>query len=290
MGGSMALDLKAKKIADKIYGFDANQEHQKVALKLGLVDEIIEFDGLGKLDLVIVAIPVDAMISFLPKLLDQLVDTIPGQILDQTSGPCVVIDMGSTKENICEVLRSHPRRKQFVAAHPMAGTEHSGPLAAVPDLFARKTAVICEQELSDPRATGLVTQIFHRLQMRIIHMSAKDHDLHVAYVSHLSHISSFVLAATVLEKEKNHSTIFDLAGGGFESTVRLAKSSPAMWGPIFAQNKKNVLASVDAYMDQLQIFRKALSEGSWQDVHDYINDTNRIRGILDIIKVAGHKS
>src|SRR5215213_8466478 len=240
IGGSFALALKDKGIAKRIIGVDANEEHQQKALSLGLVDEIVELDdAIATSDLIVLAIPVDALKNLLPHVLDK-------------TGKQVVIDVGSTKHGILEAVKDHPKRKNFVATHPMWGTEYSGPEAAVHGAFADKATVICDKEDSDPEAVQLVENIYRQMGMHLMYMNGDDHDVHVAYVSHISHITSFALANTVLEKEREEDAIFELASGGFESTVRLAKSNPLTWASIFMQNKDNVLDVLNEHISQLR--------------------------------------
>ena len=229
MGGSLALSLKSNSFSRKIIGVESNTANAALALKLGIADEICSLhDAVLKADLVIIAVPVDVALVVLPEVLDIAKDQ-------------VVIDVGSTKEQIVKIASAHPNRKRFVATHPIWGTEYSGPKAAVAGAFKGKVTVICNKEDSDDNALQVVEKMYDSLGMSKIYMDAVSHDLHAAYVSHISHITSFALALSVLEKEKEEDNIFQLAGGGFESTVRLAKSSPDMWIPIFKQNRSNIL-------------------------------------------------
>lgn len=272
IGGSLALDLRERGFSDKITGIDHLEKHQKEALSLGLVDLIQELpQALEKADLVILSVPVDVIERILP------------QILDLISSQTTVVDMGSTKKRIADAIVHHSKRKQFVASHPMAGTENSGPSSAIRGLFDHKTTVICDAEKSDSFHHDRVIEMYKALKMRIIEMSSDEHDVHAAYVSHLSHISSFVLANTVLSKEKNTRTVFDMAGGGFESTVRLAKSSPAMWNPIFYQNKENVLLALDSYIEQMGLFRESLLNSNEKKTRDLMINANQIRKVLESI-------
>ena len=225
IGGSLVLDIKSKYSEAKIFGIDANENHLEKALELGVIDENSSFDALEIADIVIVSIPVDVQLEIIPKVLEEINDN------------CLLIDVGSTKEQICKMLEKHPKRRNYLATHPIAGTEFSGPTAAHLGLFNQKTNIICEVEKTAFKLQEKALEIFSKLGMRIRYMDAKSHDKHIAYVSHLSHISSFMLGKTVIEKEKNERDIFDMAGSGFASTVRLAKSSPAMWTPIFEQNE-----------------------------------------------------
>ncbi len=269
IGGSLALELKKRKFASTIIGVDNDLNHCQQAINLGLVDRVEALETAIKgADLIVLAIPVNAIIQLLPSLLTM--------IESQT----VVTDMGSTKQQIIESVEKHPNRAQFVAAHPMAGTEKSGPEAAIYNLYDHKVAIICDQNHSAPNAVILVEQLFDCLNMRRLYMGAAEHDMHAAYVSHISHISSFVLAQTVLEKEKSTATIFDLASGGFESTVRLAKSSPEMWADIFQQNSTNVIEVLDTYITQLNDFRNKIAEGDFQQLKSNMAYANTIKKIL----------
>lgn len=268
IGGSFALDLKALKPEVVVYGIDHNEAHLSTALESGLIDKKAILNDIKNADLVILAIPVNATLKLLPTLLD----LIPKQ--------GIVVDMGSTKEAICKVVDDHPKRSQFLANHPIAGTEFSGPTAAHVGLFKNKTNIICDIEKTDEKRSKEVISIFESIGMRIRHMSAKDHDKHIAYVSHLSHISSFMLGKTVIDKEKNESNIFDMAGSGFESTVRLAKSSPEMWTPIFEQNKTNVIETLDEYIQNLKHFKKLMESEDFEAIRNEMKNTNYIKTIL----------
>tara|TARA_B100001173_G_scaffold16422_2_gene13313 strand:- start:2449 stop:3312 length:864 start_codon:yes stop_codon:yes gene_type:complete len=268
MGGSFALDFKSIYPKSKIYGLDISNENQNRAIDLGLVDELIEFEKLSMLDVVLVSIPVDKSLIVLPK------------VLDLVNRETLVFDVGSTKNPICKVLANHPKRGNFLPVHPMAGTEFSGPNAAVKGLYINKTNIICEMEKTDREIYKIALKIFTKLNMNIIHMDTKSHDMHVAYVSHLSHISSFMLGKTVIEKEKNEKNIFDLAGSGFESTVRLAKSSPETWTPIFLQNKKNLVLAIEEYIYNLNDLKEIIKEDNHLRLSEILNNTNRIKEIL----------
>ncbi|WP_282630067.1 prephenate dehydrogenase [Empedobacter sedimenti] len=270
IGGSFALALKKVGVAEKIIGVDQNIEHQIQALELGIVDEIAPLgEALSQSDLVVIAVPINTIQKVLPEILDQ--------INDKT----IVMDMGSTKAGICKKVANHPKRKQFVATHPIAGTENSGPKAAFPELFLNKVAILCDIEESEKEAVKKVRKIYQSLWMNVKTMTSEAHDAHIAYVSHLSHITSFALGQTVLEEEKNEDAIFDMAGSGFESTVRLAKSSPDMWTPILIQNRENLLNAIDAYQTQISKIRKMIEEKDAEDIHQYLKNTNDIRRILN---------
>lgn len=270
IGGSLALSLRQHGLAQRLIGVEASEAHARRALQLGLVDEI-EVDltaAVRRADLIVVAVPMDAMVTVLPP------------VLDATAAHQVVIDVGSTKQALLAAVAQHPNRGRFVAVHPMAGTEHSGPEAAINGLFEGKTVVLCDTANSNPDAVRTVEQLFQALPMRLLYLDGADHDLHTAYVSHISHITSFALALTVLEKEKEEQRIFDLASGGFESTVRLAKSSPATWVPIFRQNRLNVLDVLDEHLHQLQHLRQLLAQEDYQGLTEQIQLANHIRKIL----------
>lgn len=268
IGGSMAIDLKKRKFADRVVGVESEQLHAAVAKEMGLVDDLVNLeDCIAESDIIVVATPVSAAIRLIPQILDKVDKQI-------------VTDVCSTKEKINEMVHYHPNRKNFVAAHPMAGTEYSGPWAALSGLFDGRAGIICNAEDSDIRAVELVKSMYDCLNMRMIYMRAAHHDVHTAYVSHISHISSFALALTVLEKEKNEKNIFDLASGGFSSTVRLAKSNADMWAPIFSQNKENVLTVLDTYIEKLQEFKKHISDYDEQGVRELIYKANKIKRII----------
>lgn len=268
IGGSFVKDIKSSMPEAKVFGIDANPEHLEEAQALNLIEYKATYDDLNQADFVFVSIPVNATIEELPKILDAVNDD------------CVVCDAGSTKELICNVLADHPKRRNFLACHPIAGTEFSGPSAAINGLYNGKTNIICEVEKTAFKLQEKALEIFQLLGMRIRYMNPKAHDKHIAYVSHLSHISSFMLGKTVIEKEKNERDIFDMAGSGFESTVRLAKSSPAMWTPIFEQNKENVIETLNEYIQNLLEFRELLEEDDFEGIYNEMNNTNKIKSIL----------
>ena len=268
MGGSFALDVKSVISNSIIYGIDSSNLNLGNALKLGLIDEAISYDDLFKMDLVLIAVPVSHSLIVIPMVLDKINDD------------ALVFDVGSTKETICEVLKNHPKRSNFLAAHPMAGTEFSGPKAAHKGLYLGKTNILCEFEKTNLKLREFALDIFDKLNMQIIYMDPKSHDVHIAYVSHLSHISSFMLGKTVIEKEKNEKNIFDLAGSGFESTVRLAKSLPETWTPIFLQNKNNLIIAIEEYVSNLNDLKKIIEKNDEQKLSSILNDTNRIKEIL----------
>jgi prephenate dehydrogenase len=268
IGGSMAISLKENGFADHIIGVDANSESLDKALRRRIIDDACELEvGLAKADLVIVATPVDVALALLPQILPQIKNQ-------------VVIDVGSTKQRLLDLVDSLPNRPQFVATHPMAGTEHSGIEAAIPGLFDGKYTVICEGEKSNPSAVALVEKLYRSMNMKIARLNGQEHDMHTAYVSHISHISSFALALTVLEKERDEQAIFELASSGFASTVRLAKSSPEMWTPIFRQNRDNVLDVLDEHISVLSRFRSLLIKKDFEAINQLMVEANGIRKIL----------
>jgi len=264
----MAKDIKRLNPNSKIYGVDTNASHLEEALELDLIDVKSSYDDLNLANIVIVSIPVDAMVKELPAILEEVNDD------------CVVIDAGSTKAALCHSLENHPKRRNFLASHPIAGTEFSGPSAALDGLYQGKTNIICEVEKTAFKLQEKALELFQQLGMRIRYMNPKAHDKHIAYVSHLSHISSFMLGKTVIDKEQNERDIFDMAGSGFESTVRLAKSSPAMWTPIFEQNKENVVETLEEYIQNLEDFKQLLLEEDYKGIYNEMNNTNKIKEIL----------
>ena len=268
IGGSFAKDIHRLWPEARIYGVDSSDTHLQQAEELGLIHEKATYADLKEMDMVLVTIPVNALVEELPK------------ILDASGEETVVIDAGSTKSLICEVVENHPKRRNFLACHPIAGTEFSGPSAAIEGLYEGKTNIICEVEKTAFKLQEKALELFQSMGMRIRYMNPVAHDKHIAYVSHLSHISSFMLGKTVIEKEKNERDIFDMAGSGFESTVRLAKSSPDMWTPIFEQNKDNVVETLEEYIQNLEQFKQLLLDGDFENVYNEMNNTNRIKQIL----------
>ena len=269
IGGSFALALRAKGIATEVVGVEANPLHAAKALELGIADSILPLaEAIEGSELIAIAVPVDAIPQLAVKILNRVTEHQ------------IVIDMGSTKEELCEMISLHPMRHRFVATHPMWGTEYSGPEAATADSFAGRNVVICEKNLSAAEAVERVESIYRELGMGILEMDAEQHDLHAAYVSHISHITSFILSTTVLEKEREEEAIFNLAGGGFDSTARLAKSSAETWIPIFKQNKYNVLDVLREYIHQLNLFRKALERDDYKEIEQIILRANQIKRVL----------
>ena len=270
IGGSLGLSLKNDN--QKIYGYDSNANHNKQALKLKLVDEIIDIEEMLQVcDIIVVSTPTKVSINIIKGLLDNVKEHQ------------VIIDMGSTKSKICAALKGHKNRMNFVAAHPIAGTENSGPeaaIAAIDDLFLNKKLVLCDKDDSDNNALTSAIELFTSLNCSIVFMEAKEHDKHLAYISHLSHICSFALGLTVLNIEKDEQNIFNLAGSGFSSTARLAKSSPKMWESIVMQNKENLLPAIDSYIDELTKLKKNIEEGNSADLLNSMQKANEIRKII----------
>ncbi len=274
IGGSMAIDLRKAGLATHVTGVDLNPSHARRALEIGFVDELLpEDEAIAKADLIVLSIPVNSMTALLPV------------ILDSVSEKVVVLDCGSTKFKVCQAVRHHPNRKQFVASHPLAGTENSGPDAAFAGLFQGKTNIICDRDLSSDHSLEIAFRIFEALEMKTIFMEADEHDKHVAYVSHLSHVSSFLLGQTVLDIEKDEKNIFNLASTGFASTVRLAKSSPDMWAPIFEQNVEYLGPALLEYIMHLQKFHYHLMKRDTKELHRILSSANEIRRVLEGIEL-----
>jgi prephenate dehydrogenase len=269
ISGSFSLALKERGLVKNVIGVSRTAASIEKALELGLIDETLPLEeAVKKSGLIYVAIPVDATVPVMGRIMDLLTE---GQI---------VADAGSTKHVLCESLAQHPMRRRFVATHPMWGTEYSGPEAAVRDAFTGRACVICEKEKSDPDAVATMETIYKQLGMHMVYMDAESHDIHAAYISHISHITSFALANTVLEKEKEENAIFELAGGGFESTVRLAKSNPAMWLPIFKQNREHVLDVLNEHIAQLRKFKSCLEKENYEYLEELMENANKISKIL----------
>ena len=271
IGGSLMIDLRKRGFTDKIIGVDSNLQHRNIAQLCGLVDETDDLENaVDRSDLIILSTPVDANCEMLPRILDRINGTAK-----------VVTDMGSTKGRIARVSAGHPNRGRYVALHPMAGTEFSGPLAAIGRLFDYKTAIICDPELSDKDALRIIEKMLDVLNMRKVYMNSSDHDVHVAYVSHISHITSFSLALSVLDKEREEQNILTLAGGGFESTVRLAKSNGDTWAPIFLENSHYIIEVMDNYIEKMNLFRKMIAENDKDGLMALMEEANKIRKILN---------
>ncbi len=273
IGGSMAIDLKRRGFADKVIGVESEPVNASAAKNIGLVDEVVGFDEcIDRSDLVVISVPVGTAVKMLPQVLDRF-----AQIENCKK---IVIDVCSTKEDLAKVTHYHPMPASYVATHPMAGTEYSGPWAAMPGLFDGRACIICNSEESSPRAVKIVEDCYAALNMRVTYMNASNHDVHTAYVSHISHVTSFALALTVLDKEKDEQHILDLPPGGFSSTVRLAKSSADMWVPILTQNRDNVLRAVDTYIEKMKDFRDAIADYDEERIRQLIESANSIKRII----------
>ena len=270
IGGSMALDLRKRGFADRVYGVENVELNAEAALRLGLADEIAGLEAcVAASDVVVLAIPVGDAAALLPGVLDLVAGTSK-----------VVLDVCSIKEVMCLAAAGHPARGRYVATHPMAGTEYSGPWAAMPGLFDGRACIFCDTADSDPDAVELAGRLYDTLNMRVSSIRSAAHDMHVAYVSHISHVTSFALALTVLDKEKDEKHIFDLASGGFSSTVRLAKSSADMWVPILSRNRGNVLQVIDTYIEKMQKLRDSIAASDEAAIRELIEDANRIKRII----------
>lgn len=268
IGGSLAIQLHEKKLSSRLIGVEADPDHAKQAVELELVDETLSLEeAIAASEIIILAIPVDKLVEMLPSVMDKIDNQ-------------VVIDLGSTKSQLIDAIKSHPKRGRYVATHPMWGTEYSGPQAAVRGAFENKAVIICNAGESDADALDWVKGMYKKIGMHLLEMEAKAHDLHAAYVSHISHITSFALANTVLQKEKEDNAIFELASAGFESTVRLAKSNPAMWVPIFMQNKENVLDVLKEHIAQLTRFKESIEKDDNEYLMRLIEEANKIRRII----------
>jgi prephenate dehydrogenase len=268
IGGSLALRLRNEKLASLIIGVDSNLENALYAKAHGIVDEVLSLEeAVPRVDVIVMAIPVDQVVSVLPAVLDKVSHQI-------------IFDVGSTKKSILDAVKEHPQRGRFVATHPMWGTEKKGPSAVVNEAFKNKALAICEQENTDQDVLEWVQMMYEQLGMRILYMDAQEHDLHAAYISHISHITSFALANTVLEKEKEDTAIFNLASAGFESTVRLAKSNPAMWAPIFLHNKAQVLNVLEEHIHQLKKFQQAIQDSNEKELFVLMEQANQIKRII----------
>lgn len=268
IGGSLALRLHEKKLSTRILGVDNNPDHARLALERELVDEMVSLErALDEAEVLVLAIPVDQARQLLPSILDKI---------DQH----ILLDLGSTKSQLIEAVRTHPRRGRYVATHPMWGTEYSGPAAARADAYANKAVVLCNTNETDADALEWTKNMYQKIGMHLLEMEAASHDLHAAYVSHISHITSFALANTVLAKEQEDQAIFEMASAGFESTVRLAKSNPAMWVPIFLQNRENVLDVLEEHIEQLQRFRELIRNEDEEGLRQLMDQANGIKRIL----------
>ncbi|MEQ9164968.1 MAG: prephenate dehydrogenase [Fulvivirga sp.] len=279
IGGSMALDLKKRRLATTVLGVDKNSIHLAKALEVGIIDEAKSLEeAVPSSDLIILAIPVDHA----PEVLTAVLDNIKPE--------ATVIDVGSIKQNICSAVANHKNRSQFVACHPIAGTEFSGPDAAHYYLFDGKVNIICDADHSSASSLTTAEKVFETLKMKTIKMDAAEHDRHIAYVSHLSHITSFTLGLTVLDIEKDEKSIFNMAGSGFASTVRLANSSANMWAPIFHENKENLVTAIDAYVGKLNALKQMIQQDELHKTHEHIASANEIKRILDGIELKGQEA
>lgn len=273
IGGSMAIDLKRRGFADTILGVENDPVNAAAAEKMGLADEIVPFEeSISRADIIVISVPVGTAVRMLPQILDQF--------QKEGANNKIVIDTCSTKSQIVRCVHYHPYRSSYVSTHPMAGTEYSGPWAAMPNLFDGRACIFANTEESDPKAVKTIEALYDVLNMRPIYMNADNHDVHTAYVSHISHVTSFALALTVLDKEKDEKHIFDLASGGFSSTVRLAKSNADMWVPILTQNSDNVLQVIDTYIDKMKEFRDAIADLDGDKIRALIEEANKIKRIL----------
>ncbi|MCR5244788.1 MAG: prephenate dehydrogenase [Bacteroidales bacterium] len=273
IGGSMAIDLRRRGFAERVLGVESDPVAASAAMKIGLADEVVDYERcIRESDIVVVAVPVGTAVRMVGDILDRF--------RDDGSKDKIVIDTCSTKEQITLATRYHACRGQFVSTHPMAGTEYSGPWAAMPGLFDGRACIFADSAESSPKALKTIEDLYGVLNMRPIYMDASSHDVHTAYVSHISHVTSFALALTVLDKEKDEKHIFDLASGGFSSTVRLAKSNADMWVPILSQNRDNVLRVIDTYIEKMGLFRKAIADFDEDGIRSLIEEANRIKKII----------
>ncbi len=277
IGGSLSIQAKKHFPNSKIFGFDLSKKNLDRALKLGLIDTNLKSNEIKGLDLILVTVPVNSVISIVFDLFDQI------------HKDSLIIDFSSTKKEICDALSNHPKRDQFLATHPIAGTEFSGPDSALENLFYNKVQILCETNKTRKSLLDFAIKWFSKIGMKIQEIDPIEHDLQVAYVSHLSHISSFMLGKTVIERSKNKTTILNLAGSGFESTVRLAKSSPDMWVPIFKQNRLNIIEILSQYIDNLNRFKNLIEESKYEEIYDQMKSINSIKTILDGIINSANK-
>ena len=268
IGGSFAIDMRKLFPKSTIIGIDKSEIHLQKALELKLIDETSELSKINNPDIIVISVPVKSILNILPI------------VLKSVNNKSLVIDFGSTKKSICQIVKDHPNRQNFLATHPIAGTEFSGPTAAHEGLFEGKNIIICDKDKTDKSILELGLKIFNLMKMKIGYMDSNSHDKHIAYVSHLSHISSFMLGKTVMDEEKNEKNIFDMAGSGFESTVRLAKSSPEMWTDIFEDNKKNIIKSLDDYIENLAHINSLIKKDRFDEVESQLKSTNYIKTIL----------
>ena len=268
IGGSFAIDMRKLFPKSTVIGIDKSEIHLQKALELKLIDETSEISKINNPDIIVISVPVKSILNILPI------------VLKSVNNNSLVIDFGSTKKSICQIVKEHPNRQNFLATHPIAGTELSGPAAAHEGLFEGKNIIICDKDKTDKSILELGLKIFNLMKMKIGYMDSDSHDKHIAYVSHLSHISSFMLGKTVMDEEKNEKNIFDMAGSGFESTVRLAKSSPEMWTDILEDNKKNIIKSLDDYIENLAYINSLIKKDRFDEVESQLKSTNYIKTIL----------
>ncbi len=281
IGGSMAVDLKRRGFASQVLGVEADPVNAAAAEKIGLVDEVLPFaEGVCRGEIIVLAVPVGEAVRMLPEILDMFGGKGSGTEEARENPGKIVIDVCSTKSSLVRAAEGHPMRGRYVSTHPMAGTEYSGPWAAMSGMFDGKACVICDSAKSGQDALDVIEKMYDVLNMRTIRMDASNHDMHAAYVSHISHVTSFALALTVLKQERSDRHIFDLASGGFSSTVRLAKSNADMWVPILTQNRDNVLDVIDTYMEEMTAFRDAIATEDGARIRELIGEANRIRRII----------
>ena len=272
IGSSLALKIGEAYNDITIYGEDISESNLNYTIENRIISNKLEEKDYSKLDILFVAIPVDQVLKVL------------SPILDKVGENTLVVDLGSTKKPICDLVNSNQNRRKFLAAHPIAGTEFSGPMSADSSHFDNKTIILCETEKTENRLLNIAKDLFLSIGMSIKEMTADEHDKHIAYVSHLSHITSFMLGKTVMDKEKDEETIYDMAGSGFESTVRLGKSSPSMWTPIFNQNKKNIIDALDEYLKNIKNFKHLIETDNLSEMFNEMEQINGIKNILKGIK------
>jgi len=276
IGGSIAKELKTRSLGTiRIVGVDKSIAHGNRAKELGLVEDVVDIDtAVAQSDVIIISVPVNVIESLLPSILDKIT---PAQ---------VVIDVGSTKSDICRSIAEHPMRHRFVAAHPLAGTEFSGPDAAIMNLFNGKKNIICESDKSDKDALDRAIKVFDFLGMKSIFLGAEEHDKHMAFVSHLSHVTSFALSQTVLDIEKDEKQIFNLASTGFASTARLAKCNPVTWTAIFEKNPQYLSEALGSYIVHLKNYKKLVDDNNWKGMYEAISEANEITRVLEGIQLT----
>ena len=272
IGSSLALKIDEIYNDIYIYGEDICKSNLNYAIENNIINNKLEEKDYSKLDILFLAIPVDGILDVL------------STILDKVGQNTLVVDLGSTKMPICDLVNNNQNRSKFLAAHPIAGTEFSGPMSAESSLFNNKTIILCETEKTENKLLNMAKELFLSIGMNIKEMKADEHDKHIAYVSHLSHITSFMLGKTVMDKEKDEETIYDMAGSGFESTVRLGKSSPSMWTPIFHQNKKNIVDALDEYLKNIKNFKHLIETDNLSEMFNEMKEINGIKNILKGIK------